>query len=537
MMFSSPLSPLRLRPLAVFAPALLALLACTPAPAEKRTDMIFGVTEDVETLNEVISLGGSFNLSVIRQLFLGLADELPDFQTKPLEFVPRLATEWEFSEDRLQLTFKLRDDVQWTDGTPLTAEDVRFTWQAHTHPDTAYSYAFVKELITDVEVVDPHTVRFHYSGTNGTQFMDAIEGVILPKHVWGQLPFEEWRKQPNWFTDNLVTSGPYTIRNWRRGESFELIANPVYYETGLPKIERVLFRHVSETSSLFAQLLSGDLDFIQTMRPADVATAQARDDLKVFTHANRQFTFVSWNSKIPFFQDIEVRRALTLGIDRAAMLDTIWLGYANPGSTPILSSTWGAHPDLEPLPYDPERAAELLDASGWVDTDGDGVRDKGGVEFSFELWVNTGNPLRWDAAQMIQSDLAQLGIEARPTRLDFQTVNARTQARDYESAIIGLMIDTTLDNSFILSEASVGNFGGYRNDEIEDLLVRYAEALDKFSEVETLHRIQEIVHDEQPMTVLWEPLGIRGMSADLLDATPSSSSDLWRLRHWEWSSD
>ncbi|MEM1247848.1 MAG: ABC transporter substrate-binding protein [Acidobacteriota bacterium] len=513
-------------------------ISCTATPDSRDTSrLIAGVIAPLETVNEVLSLGGSFNGAVFDQLFLSLVDEEPDFQSGPLTFTPRLATSWEFSDDRLQLTFQLRDDVVWSDGTPLTAEDVRYTWQAQISEHTGYGYAFAKETIRDVEVVDPHTVRFHYDEPSGTQFVDAVDGVILPKHKWGELPFEQWREQPEWFTENLVTSGPYMLENWKPAVSFELRANPLYYEEGLPKIERILFREVSETSSLFSQLLAGELDFIQTMRPADIAEAEAREDLQVLTHDQRQYTFISWNVGKPLFEDPTVRNAMTLAIDRDAIIETLWLGYANPGVTPVLSSTWAAHPDIAPLPYDPDQAGQLLDEAGWTDSDGDGVRDKDGVDFSFELATNTGNPQRWDTIQMVQAQLAKIGVQVKPARYDLPTINARTQAHDFDAAVIGLLIDTTLDNTVTLKGDATYNFGQYADAEMDQLLDEYAAALDKGAAIEKIHRIQEIFHRDQPMSVLWEPLGIRGLSANLKNATPSSSSDLWRLRHWEWSQD
>ncbi|MEM9407123.1 MAG: ABC transporter substrate-binding protein [Acidobacteriota bacterium] len=273
------------------------------------------------------------------------------------------------------------------------------------------------------------------------------------------------------------------------------------------------------------------------MRPADIAEAEAREDLQVLTHDQRQYTFISWNVGKPLFEDPTVRNAMTLAIDRDAIIETLWLGYANPGVTPVLSSTWAAHPDIAPLPYDPDQAGQLLDEAGWTDSDGDGVRDKDGVDFSFELATNTGNPQRWDTIQMVQAQLAKIGVQVKPARYDLPTINARTQAHDFDAAVIGLLIDTTLDNTVTLKGDATYNFGQYADAEMDQLLDEYAAALDKGAAIEKIHRIQEIFHRDQPMSVLWEPLGIRGLSANLKNATPSSSSDLWRLRHWEWSQD
>ncbi|MES1211438.1 MAG: ABC transporter substrate-binding protein, partial [Acidobacteriota bacterium] len=155
-------------------------------------------------VNELIVPNTAITTETVRQLFLHLVSELPDFEEHPPTMAPQLAESFEFSPDHKILTFHLRKDVVWSDGVPVTADDVRFTWQAHTHPDVAWNSAYMKEKIKDVEVVDPHTARFHFSEAYAKQILDVNEGVILPKHAWGQIPFPKWRESSEWFLEHLV---------------------------------------------------------------------------------------------------------------------------------------------------------------------------------------------------------------------------------------------------------------------------------------------------------------------------------------------
>ena len=156
--------------------------------------IVVASTADIRGINELTTDATTLHSALFNwALFATLLDEQDDFDKGPPTFKPRLATSYEFSQDRLALTFKLREDAVWSDGEPVTAEDVRWTWQAQTHPDVAWGLADYKRYIRDVEVVDRHTVRFHFHEVYATQLLDANVGVILPKHAWSRLPFSQWR--------------------------------------------------------------------------------------------------------------------------------------------------------------------------------------------------------------------------------------------------------------------------------------------------------------------------------------------------------
>jgi len=148
---------------------------------------------------------------LVNVVFSPLVQEQPDFTEHPPTFAPELAKSYDWSPDHKDLTFHLREDALWSDGVPLTADDVRWTWQAQTDPAVAWDSSFMKREIRDVEVVDAHTVRFHFNRAYAKQMGDANEGVILPKHAWSQLPFAKWRESADWFKQHAVFSGPFVI--------------------------------------------------------------------------------------------------------------------------------------------------------------------------------------------------------------------------------------------------------------------------------------------------------------------------------------
>src|SRR5262245_894707 len=185
-----------------------------PAGAEtprKGGAVAVGWTADIAGLNELIIPSSNANNDVLFHIFDHLIEEQPDFAEHPPTMAPQLARSWDWSTDRKTITFHLAPEAVWSDGVPVTAEDVRFSWQAQVHPDVAWGDANAKQHIADVQVVDPHTARFVFSRAYAKQLQDANEGVVLPKHAWGKIPFSEWRKNGEWFRQNLVTCGPFRL--------------------------------------------------------------------------------------------------------------------------------------------------------------------------------------------------------------------------------------------------------------------------------------------------------------------------------------
>jgi peptide/nickel transport system substrate-binding protein len=468
-------------------------------------------------------------------LFSHLLEEQPDYAEHPPTFGPALGASHEWSADHTVATVRLRQDATWSDGVPVTAADVRFTWQAQTHPDVAWDYAYSKERIRDVEVVDAHTVRFHFTEVYSSQITDLNEGVILPKHAWEQLPFAEWRANPDWFREHLVSSGPFVLESWTPQQELALRRNPRYFRPGLPRLERVVFRVVPDAESRLAQLLAGQVDYVEQVQPSQAGRIAGAEKAQLLRFPTRQFTFICWNVRREPFTSAEVRRALTLGIDRQAILEALWYGYARPGDSPILSTVWAHDDALQPWPYDAQQARRLLAEAGFRDQDGDGVLERDGERLSFELMTNVDNPTRVDAAVMIQQQLAQIGVEVKPLTLDFNTTSSRIAAHDFAAAIMAFGIDTSLDLSYAVhsdSWANGSNFGGYSNPEVDRLLEEVRGMADPAAAKPALDRLQQILHHEQPFTFLWEPDRLDGASRRLADARPNALSAFFNIREW-----
>jgi peptide/nickel transport system substrate-binding protein len=509
--------------------------AADPGQPRRGGTVVIGWSAAPTGVNQAITQGTAITTEIIRQLFPQLLEEQPDFEERPPTFRPRLARSYEWSTDRKTLTFHLREDAVWSDGVPVTADDVRFTWQAHVHPDVGWDEAVMKENITDVEVVDPKTVRFHFSRAYAKQLQDVNEGGILPKHVWGKLPFSKWRDNGDWFRENLVVSGPFNVATWDPQQQIVLARNPLYFEKDRPYLDKVVLRNIPDAASMMTQFLSGELDFLPQVQPADMERIQSDPRLGLIPYWFRLYVFVCWNQRNPLFADTDVRRALTLAIDRQTIVDTIWpAGTGRIAVSPILQSVWAFDRSLGPLPYDPQESRRILESKGWKDSNGDGILDKGGRPFSFVLLSNTGNQQRNDAAVMIQQQLKQVGIQVEPRIVEFNSLASDASSGNFEAMVFGFQMDTSLDLTaqFGSDHVEEGNFGAYKNPEFDRLM---AEAMAK-PEIRDakpiLDRIQQIIHRDQPVTFLWESQRLSAINRRVHGARPNVLFSLYNLEDW-----
>ena len=529
--------------------AVAALLVCgcrrEPAPAaaqggstsgpRRGGTVVTGWTSEPGGVNELIVPSSQPTNEMLFRVFLHLVEEQADFDQHPPTFAPQLARSYDWSTDHKVLTFHLRDDIVWSDGVPVTADDVRWSWQAQIHPDVVWDNADSKQWITDVEVVDPHTVRFHFSRVYFKQLLDANEGLILPKHAWEKLPFSEWRKSADWFKQHLVVDGPFTIASWQPGQQIVLQRNERYYEKGLPRLDRVVMRFIPNQSAGLNQLLNGELDFVPQIAPGDVPRAKAAPQLQLIALWFNIYVAVGWNNENPLFRDPEVRRALTLGIDRQTIVDTLLGPYGRVADSPIVQMVWAHDDSIKPWPYDPAEARRILAAKGWKDTNGDGILDKGGKPFSFELITNAGNQLRTDATVMIQDQLKKIGVQATPRQVEFNTLASLTNDGRFAAAMIGFVMDTSLDMRNNFHSQAIGdgaNYVRYRNPEMDRLVEQAASQPDVLAARPYLDQIQQLAHRDQPVTFLWESQRLTGVNKRVKDVRPTLSFSFFNLKEW-----
>jgi peptide/nickel transport system substrate-binding protein len=509
--------------------------AGTAGAPRRGGQVVIAMSSDIAGVNQLIHPTNRPTESVLRHLYLQLVRENADFESGPPSFRPDLARTWEWSADHKTVTFHLRDDATWSDGRPVTAADVRFTWKAMIDPDIAWDTAYYKEAITDVEVVDPHTVRFHFSRVYPSQMLELTEGYILPEHVFGQIPFSEWRTHGQWFREHAVYAGPFVLESWTPQQEIVLARNERYYDPERPRLDRAIFRVIPDASSRVTQFLSGGVDFTDSLSPEEVERVAREPGLQVVEFWGPAFIYVGWNLRREPFDDPAVRLALTLGIDRQTVVDNLWGKYGRVSHSPVLQNVWIYDRTLVPHPYDPERAKRLLAERGWTDHDGDGVLDKDGRRLALELMTNVDNRQRVDATVLIQSHLARIGVEVAPRALEFQSFVTRTQEGDFDAFIGAWTMPTGLDFRAFFHSEEIGdgsNYIAYSNAEVDALLDDIRAQAEMADAEPLLLRLQQVLHRELPYTFLWESKRAVGINRRVHDADPNVLYVHYNLYDW-----
>jgi peptide/nickel transport system substrate-binding protein len=504
-------------------------------PAPPTRPWVVATAVDFGGVNELVAPNVRFTAEVHGLLFLGLVEEQPDFAAHPPSFAPALAERWELSADGREMTFHLRADARWSDGRPVTARDVEFTLRAQRAPEIAWPYADSKRVVTELRVLDERTVRFHLATPGPYRLVDVNDGHVLPEHAWGDIPFAEWRGAADRFRARLVTSGPYRLAAWRPGLELELEPNPSYSGPGPTPHRSVFFRVTPDPAALVERLLAGEFDFADGLSPLDAERVARAGGLRLLTSEARQYDCIAWNLRRPPFDDPEIRRALTLAIDRQQLVDALWRGRARVAVGPVPSYVWARDPELAPWPYAPDEARAILARRGFADRDGDGVVEREGEPFAFELTTNSTNRLRGDAAVMIQEQLRRIGVRATPRPLEINTLTELNLAGDFDATLMGWGIDTTLDFRpyFHSAETADGwNFIGYASAEVDRALDDVRAAPTALATREPLVRLQRLLHAEQPYTFLWEPPRLAAVRAGIEGAALTPLSGLASLPRW-----
>ena len=247
---------------------------------------------------------------------------------------------------------------------------------------------------------------------------------------------------------------------------------------------------------------------------------------------------VGWNNRLPMFADRRVRKALSLGINRKSLVDTVFRGHATLSAGPVLSSTWAYNRTLPQLSYDPVQAAQLLAQAGWRDSNGDGILDRDGKPFAFDLLYPASNTLRRQMALLIQADLARLGLKVRPIQMEFTSLIARTEAGDFD-ATIWVWVDATkvdLTSTWSTPSPSQGtnNFIGYSNPDVDRLIAAAREEPDYTRAKVLLDRIQELIVADQPATFLYESKLLVATSRKLRGADFNAAGLFFNVDEWYW---
>lgn len=515
--------------------ALAAVIGCSDAGEREGGrpsggGVVIGLLSDPKTLNPLVATSVE-SQNIINLMFLRLLEEQRDF----VSFKPNLAERWEFGQDSLSVVFHLRKDAVWQDGVPVTADDVRYTWELQTDTLVAWASRNLKDRIRDVQVVDAQTVVFHFTARYPYQLMDANDGVILPKHVLDTVPREEFRVSD--FGRHPIGNGPFKLARWVSDQYIELERNSLCHEGRRSNLERVVFRVVPDMTTLVTQLKAGEIDCLESI-PADaVSDIEAHyPDVRIYTFLSRHHTFISWNLDDPLLERRAVRRALAMAVDTEEMIETLWGGMAGRNDSPMHPILWAHDSTMTPIPFDPEAAQNILVQEGWVDEDGDGILEKDGVRFEIEMITNQGNQLRADVIAMTQEYLRRVGVRVVPRTLEWNTFIQRVVGGEYQSCVLGWKSGTRADLTNFWRSTSTPpggfNIARYENVRVDSLIDKAKNTLDTNTARSLWYSCQRIIYDDQPFLFIAVPYEVVGLQRRFHNVEPNVISFFVNLHEW-----
>ncbi|MEP6688442.1 MAG: peptide ABC transporter substrate-binding protein, partial [Gemmatimonadales bacterium] len=380
------------------------------------------------------------NNDVADQLFARLAQLGPTLMTVgDRAFEPLLARSWT-RRDSVTLAFDLDPRATWHDGVPVTAADVVFTFALARNPAVASNLATLLHRIASVTAESERRVVFRYTKPYGEQLYDAVFHVPpLPAHLLASIPAESLAFAP--YVQAPIGSGPYRWVRRVPGEFIELAANERFF-LGVPAVRRVVFRKATLAAARFNMLLAGEADASENIPapPSNLALVSADRDLRVIPVPSPTVGFLLFNQRDArdrsrphaILTDRAVRRAIGLALDRRSMVRASLGATGEVPYGPASNILWIRHGTPAPMPMNLREARRLLDARGWTDHDGDGVRDHDGKPLTLTMIVTTSSSIRHDMALMAQEQLRRLGVKLVLDQMEYPVYSERRYAGDFD---------------------------------------------------------------------------------------------------------
>ena len=486
----------------------------SPAP-DAKTTLRIGWVQDVDNLNPFIGLQGTDYM-----LWHMNYDFLVGFDAKTLEPRPELATAWEVSPDGTEWTFTIRSGSTFQDGVPVTARDVAFTFN-YIVDNELLNLATYTNGIVKAEAIDDTTVKIYTDAPKANMLRMVVP--ILPEHIWskvsGKAATSTYQNKPP-----IIGNGPFQIVEWQKGKFVRLEANPGYWG-GAPKVDEVIFQLYTNADTMVQDLKLGTIDGALDVPPAQFKPLSSEPGLEANNATSWRFIEIGMNCYDnpnslgnPVLLDPEFRQAINWAVDRQKVTDIAYQGYATVGSTIIVPySKYHWEPPADSLfTYDQAKANELLDAAGYKDVNGDGLREtKDGKKLSLRFYATSDSPENQTAGKLIVGWLKDVGIKLQFQVMDVGALidaqynyKGDTYAPDFDLFIWYWTQD--VDPNFqvdIYTPAQIEGWSDclWTDPEYTKLNTQQLQTIDETARKPIIDRMQQIFYEAAPYAVLSYP--------------------------------
>lgn len=533
----------------------LVLSACTSSKTEKPAEPAKPAEQTQSTGPKILTIGmwsapDSFNSITNKTTYGSLVISViyPSLYalTPKLEYEPRLAESYTMNAEQTEFTFKLRKDAKWTDGKPITAEDVAYTYRVIAHPDTPTSRRSlidtIKGLTADgisetkdfnvsgIQVIDANTIKFTTKQpVDKDSFMEKVAAgiYIMPKHIIEPYVKADLKgfDKADFTMKPTVTGGPYKFVGYTTDSHVELAANETYF-LGKPKIDKLFYKIVGATT-FAAALEKGEIDVsagvgVGEVPIADWEKVSALPSLKPVTYVAPSYQYLDFNVALPEFSNPKIRQAFAMAINRPLIVQRLLKGQGEVLNTPINSANKYYNKDIQSqLAYDAAKAKAALQANGW--------------DFNKEvvLLTPTGNVVREQSADIIMANLQEVGVKVKIEKVDFPTRQARSKEGKFQLSLVGF--SSTFDPDISAQTSTTGAFNDrkYSNAKMDDLLAKGKQIV-KFEQKKPAYdQIQQLFIDELPYLPLYATKALCAVNKRVINAEPNPAGLTWNAHTWD----
>ena len=522
--------------------------ANTDTSTSADTSVIYGTpTAPVGTFNPIIAYMGSDNL-IDDLVYSTLLDMKPDGS-----LTGSLAESYSVTDDQKTIEFTLRDGVKWHDGDALTVDDVIFTLESIAISPDDFSKVSRIEGAADFRdgksehmsgiTVDGNKITIRLTETYAPFLNKLGRYGIIPKHIWGEIPFEEWETKTE-LLNNPIGSGPYMLTKYNSGESVELKAFADYFE-GAPKIDTFVLKVVNG-DAIAAELSSGNIDIVDVkeLKKSEVEDLENEGFVK-HSISDDMYQYISFNMRMPIFQDKNLRQAITYAIDRQSILDNIVEGRGSLIGAPFIPGGWAepAAGELNDYAYNPDKALELLEASGWKDEDGDGIREnKDGEKLQFILRCSNDSKTRENAVLYVKECLKKVGIDINVSiEEDSLIADDCIFNHNFEMYALNCYFSSDPDpyswwhSDSATDEPGVGsfNFGSYKNDDVDEYIIEAEKTMDQNERAAYYLKVAKQINEDAPMIFLYVQNREIMTNPNLKGFDPGTFNVYYNVANWE----
>ncbi len=479
-----------------------------------------------------ITEGGLIEPRTLNPIFVAdpVSEEISHLVFNGLVFVdpksgepkPDLAESWEVSEDRLTYTFHLRDSVLWHDGQPFAANDVVFTYQLMMNNRVrSPRFSRLVERVQGVGAPDRSTVTFTLIHPDATFLTDLATFGIVPEHLLSTILPEELVTDP-FGISSAVGTGPFTLQQWVRGDRILFQRNAQYFKDPA-KTESYVYRLLPSAKELLAGLKDGSIDWGE-IDPAGVDDAKKVSGIRVETLPGYEMSYISLQldpAKTRLFQDVRIRKALMLALNRKQAVTDVWHGQAKVADGTQPPASLAAAPSKTVYQQNLDQAKSLLDEAGWK-AGTDGMRQKDGQPLRFTLATNSDDPERKETAEWLIKSWNAIGVHVDRDFQKWSTIREQTvRTREFDALLLGFRWGIDPDQTAVWSSDSffdAFNLNHYSNHQVDELLDKAVASGDTEERKQLYGQAQDIVMEELPSLPLFFPNMTVAVSKKLTNA-------------------